>query len=257
MPGFTKLFSDIVDSSIWEEDSDIRIVWVTLLALADESGFVRGSVGWLASKAKVSEEVCTRALALFESPDRQSRTTDNEGRRLKTAERGWLILNYSYFRNEHNQLSHDPRKAYKREWMRKKRAESLSTGCPQKSTGVHPASVSVQGTGGLEGVQGESQRQSPQGNGTAPIAIVSERLCKMFKRTSGIRAYDEQYALAEVCRRPGVLEELTELEQRKPDAQYFPWTMRSLLEGWDKALDSIRNQPKGPPSLIEKRIQEI
>lgn len=138
--GFAKLYSDIVDSSIWDEPPETCKVWVTLLALSDRDGFVRGSLGWLASKSKVTIEQCGKALECFTRPDPKSRTPSNEGRRIKEVERGWLILNYSYFRDEHKQLSSNPRRVYQREWMRKKRQ---STGCQQNVNKVNPASASA------------------------------------------------------------------------------------------------------------------
>jgi hypothetical protein len=36
-----QLFAKILDSSIWLEDSDTRIVWITLLAVIDEDGMCR------------------------------------------------------------------------------------------------------------------------------------------------------------------------------------------------------------------------
>lgn len=143
--GFTKLFSDIVDSSIWDEDAEICKVWVTLLALSNASGFVRGSIPWLANKSKVSVDKCGQALTKFESPDPISRTPDNDGRRIQTVERGWIILNHGIFRGRTG-LSDDNRKAYKREWMRKHRASTTCPQSPQKSTLSTPASASVFGT---------------------------------------------------------------------------------------------------------------
>lgn len=116
MGGYAKLFSDIVDSSIWDEDAETRIVWVTMLALADQTGFVRGSVGWLAGKARVSNETCSKAIHKFESPDPHSRNPENDGRRIEAFERGWLLLNYVEHRDR---LSNDKESAQARERMRR------------------------------------------------------------------------------------------------------------------------------------------
>ncbi|MFZ2644090.1 MAG: hypothetical protein WA117_24070, partial [Verrucomicrobiia bacterium] len=118
MGGYAKLFSDIVDSSIWDEDAETRIVWVTMLALADQTGFVRGSVGWLAAKARVSTETCARAIKRFESPDPHSRNPENEGRRIESFDRGWLLLNYVEHRDR---LSNDRVAAQARDRMRRYR----------------------------------------------------------------------------------------------------------------------------------------
>lgn len=118
MAGYVKLFSEIVDSSIWEEDSDTCKVWITLLALADQDGYVRGSEGWLAGKSRVSLGKCVLALRKFKEPDLRSRTEDNEGRRIEQLEDGWLILNYISFRDR---LSADPKVVASRERVRKHR----------------------------------------------------------------------------------------------------------------------------------------
>src|SRR5208282_4474708 len=116
--GYTKLFSDIVDSSIWDEDAETRIVWVTLLALSNADGLVRGSIGWLAAKSRVSQEACRKALVKFAAPDPQSRTPDNDGRRIEPLDDGWLILNYLIFRDR---LSTNPKAVKTRERVRKHR----------------------------------------------------------------------------------------------------------------------------------------
>jgi hypothetical protein len=118
MAGYVKLFSDIVDSSIWEESPETCKVWVTLLALADADGFVRGSVGWLAGKSRVSLEHCEQSVSKFQQPDARSRTPDNDGRRIEQLDDGWLILNYMSFRER---LSNDPKATATRERVRKHR----------------------------------------------------------------------------------------------------------------------------------------
>lgn len=118
MSGYTKLFSDIVDSSIWQEPADIKVVWVTMLALADQNGCIRGSPGWLASKARVPVDRVEAALKLFQQPDPSSRTTDNDGRRIESLPDGWLILNYLSFRDR---MSNDHVAAQTRERVRKHR----------------------------------------------------------------------------------------------------------------------------------------
>jgi len=120
MSGYTKLFSDIVDSSIWREPPTICKVWVTLLALSDQDGYIRGSVGWLADKAKVDRANCQQALDLFTGPDPASRTTDNDGRRIEILDDGFLILNYLEFRDR---LSNSPKAIATRERVRKHREQ--------------------------------------------------------------------------------------------------------------------------------------
>lgn len=98
MAGYTKLFGSIVHSTIWRAPNFIRIVWVTMLALADKNGEVEASVPGLADVSRVTLEECEEALAALSSPDEYSRSKDHDGRRIATIDGGWQILNYLKYR---------------------------------------------------------------------------------------------------------------------------------------------------------------
>lgn len=95
---YTKLFHDILTSSIWSEDDKTRVMWVTVLALADHSGFVSGSIPGLATMARMSVKDAETVLDKLQSPDKYSRTEDREGRRIEKVDGGWFILNYGKYR---------------------------------------------------------------------------------------------------------------------------------------------------------------
>jgi len=116
--GFTKLFSDIILSSVWSEDDKTRLVWISLLAITNADGFVSGSVPGLATAARVSMEDCEKALKKLASPDPHSRTKDHEGRRIEVVDGGWLILNYRLYRDR---VSDDPNAVKVRERVRRHR----------------------------------------------------------------------------------------------------------------------------------------
>lgn len=98
MAGFTKLWSFIVNSTVWNEDHPTRIVWVTMLALKDQHGDVLASIPGLAHQARVTVPECELALAKFQQPDPYSRCQDHEGRRIGAIEGGWHLLNHDYYR---------------------------------------------------------------------------------------------------------------------------------------------------------------
>jgi len=123
--GFTKLFNTIVTSTIWQEDDKTRIVWITMLAIADRFGVVSASIPGLASVSNVSVDAAEKAIKNLLAPDPYSRTKDNEGRRIEIIDGGWLILNYEKYRL---MLNNEERKEYKAKWIREKRR--------QKSTNV-------------------------------------------------------------------------------------------------------------------------
>lgn len=113
--GYTKLFKDIIHSTIWQEPLDIKVVWITLLALKDMDGKVSCSVPGLASAAGVSLERTLAALEKFKQPDPYSSTKDNEGRRIEDIEGGWFVLNHYKYQEA---MSMEDRRAY---WALKQR----------------------------------------------------------------------------------------------------------------------------------------
>lgn len=117
---FTKLFSSITASTVWCEDPETKIVWITMLAMADKNGRVWGSVPGIAGIARVSVEGCRAAINKFLGPDPDSRTKDNEGRRISEIDGGWRLLNYEKYRSLRDE---EERKEYKREWIAEKRAK--------------------------------------------------------------------------------------------------------------------------------------
>jgi hypothetical protein len=96
--GFVKVYASILNSSIWTEELHVRVVWLAMLALADARGMIEGSVSGLARQANVTREQCEDALNRFLSPDPDSKTPDNEGRRIEHVRGGWHILNYRTYR---------------------------------------------------------------------------------------------------------------------------------------------------------------
>jgi hypothetical protein len=114
--GYTKLFSSIITSTIWSEPKETKILWITMLAAANKDGIVEGSVPGLACIARLSTDETARALLALESPDEWSRTKTNQGKRIKTIEGGWQLLNHSKYRAL---MSAEDR----REYLRKKQAE--------------------------------------------------------------------------------------------------------------------------------------
>lgn len=96
--GFSKLFADIIHSTVWREPMHVKVVWITMLAMSDRHGQVLASIPGLADSAKVSMDECLEALQVFLSPDEYSRTKDYEGRRIAEIDGGWLLLNYEKFR---------------------------------------------------------------------------------------------------------------------------------------------------------------
>ncbi len=154
MSGFTKLVPEIVQSSIWNEPSDIRIVWITLLAIKDENGYVRGNDKTIARMANVPLESAQQALKRFQEPDPSSNTPDREGRRIEPIPGGWFVINHSIYRAK----TYSEYEAERKKKYRLSKADMSGT-CPghvPDSSASASASSSVSDI--QEGVQGETPK---------------------------------------------------------------------------------------------------
>jgi hypothetical protein len=97
---YNRLFTKILDSSIWLEADATRIVWITLLAAMDEDGYAHFSCNEnLAHRANVSPDALEIALKILESPDKFNPEDEFQGRRIeRVTGGGWLVLKAPYYR---------------------------------------------------------------------------------------------------------------------------------------------------------------
>jgi hypothetical protein len=93
------LWSDITRSSIWDANNDVRILWITMLAMKDQDGMVDASITGLAAYARLPLATVEKALAVLEAPDPHSRSQEFEGRRVARKEGGWVVLNHLKYRD--------------------------------------------------------------------------------------------------------------------------------------------------------------
>jgi len=135
MAGYTKLFNSILASTIWGEPMPTRIVWITLLAMVNKDGIVEGSAPGLATLARVSLQQAREALHALQQPDPDSRSKTDEGRRIRTVDGGWFIINHGEYRKR---LSQDERREYLRlkqaEYRARKQASTPVNNVSDKST---------------------------------------------------------------------------------------------------------------------------
>ena len=129
MSGYTKLFQSILESTVWLEPAPIKVVWITMLAMADRDGIIEASVPGLAKRAGVERGDCEKALAIFCAPDIDSRTKAFEGRRIEPAPGGWRLLNYETYR-ERASVDEARSKAAERQ-RRKRERDAMSQNITQ------------------------------------------------------------------------------------------------------------------------------
>ena len=95
--GFTPLFSGIVMSSVWMESKEVKVLWITMLAMKDRNGFVRAVAPALARTAGLSLEETEAALRVLEAPDPRSSCKEHEGRRVHRMDGGWQVLSHARY----------------------------------------------------------------------------------------------------------------------------------------------------------------
>lgn len=95
--GYTKLF-DISASSLIELDIVYRYIFMWMMGIADFNGFFDGSPQSLARRANVPLEDMEKALELFQSPDPDSRSKKEDGRRIiyQGGNRWWMVNKVEY-----------------------------------------------------------------------------------------------------------------------------------------------------------------
>lgn len=121
MSGYTKLFNSILASTVWSEPDEVRIAWITLLAMAGKDGIVEGSTPGLSVFARLSLDATRKALERLASPDPDSRSKEHEGRRIEAIEGGWRLINHAKYRQK---LGKDERREYLKIKQREQRAKN-------------------------------------------------------------------------------------------------------------------------------------
>jgi len=121
--GFAKLDDGILKSSIMAERPEIFKVFIALLASSNWEGLAKVSPIFLASACHLSQEVVDRALERLSSPDKYSRSSEEEGRRIKRVEGGFLVINYKKYRAF--TYSDSPESVRKREYRKRVKKKDI------------------------------------------------------------------------------------------------------------------------------------
>lgn len=135
METYSKLSSSLIHSTVWREPDHVRLVWITMLAIADRHGIVRASVPGLADAARVNIDSTIEALKRFSGPDQWSRSKVDEGRRIREISGGWELINHGLYRGLG--IS-DERRTQTREAVRKHRENKNKTTGKHGKHGKHP-----------------------------------------------------------------------------------------------------------------------
>lgn len=125
---FAKLDSGIVNSTLWVQPHDVLRVWIWFLSQADANGVVRTAAPALAHACMIPLDRTREILVLLESPDPDSRSTVDDGRRIEKVDGGWQIVNYRAYRER---VSADEKRENDRIRIAEKRAAERAEGQPK------------------------------------------------------------------------------------------------------------------------------
>lgn len=140
---YAKLFGSILDSTVWQESKETRLVWITMLAMKDQDGIVEAAIPGLARRAGVSLEETEAALATLMKPDPYSRTPDHDGRRIAVVDGGWMVLNHDKYRAKEDAAERRDKEATRKAKQRERKAVSrVVPPCPAVSR-VVPSSPAM------------------------------------------------------------------------------------------------------------------
>lgn len=261
MTGYTKLFGSIVASTIWREDDKTRLVWITMLAIANKHGEVEASVPGLADLSRVSVAECRESLAKLESPDPDSRSSEQEGRRIEKVEGGWRLINHAKYRAK---LSVDERREYLAQKKREERARQHGVNsCQQMSTSVagsqlastqstHTEAEADTDTEAKEDTDSDSNAKTnppPKppavkgGGDRLPTSETAKRIATIFKRRHTTAWSDKEIAafkaLGEID-----LDDLTLLERYYASpAPYLRHDLGTFLNNFAGEIDRAKKLP--------------
>lgn len=166
---FVKLYTQVLDSTVWREPNHVLRVFLTLLLVCDREGFVRISIPGLADRAKVSIPECEEAISRLESPDPYSQSREEDGARIiRVGDNGeplWHLVNYEKYRAIKDQDQERERRRIKkaRYRARKKEGPCLPTVYPMSTPCLPSVSPIVEGEAEAEAIKNTPPTPSERG----------------------------------------------------------------------------------------------
>lgn len=182
---YGKLFASLYQGTLRGKSDEI-LVFCNLIAFADVEGFVDKHFRAISDETGLPIDRVKAAIEYLESPDPESRSSNEDGRRLVRIDThrawGWKLVNHSYYRGLRNEID---RRAQNREAQRRWRervADSVSPRKPsvseEEAASAESARLSASASPSVSPLRGsaEGERDSVVTGGSA------EPKRKRFKR---------------------------------------------------------------------------
>lgn len=291
---YAKIYASIFSGSL-RGKADALLVFINLLVHADRDGITVVHPNKISQETGLSRKRVDRAIELLSSPDEESKSSLEEGRRLVLIcpERpwGWKIVNHSQYRDlerlresvKNRVRRHRERKAL-REFSNVNtnevtlhpctvRTSVLSTPdntyCKVPSTPVPPISGAAISENALQSVTKRYESVTPPTNiNVSGVSVVDgfEQFWQLYPRKS--RIYDAQHAWVEVQANNHLAEILAAVKAQrdhedwtKDGGKYIPHPANWLRDGrWMDVLKPAEKKPwnfeEPSPELLAKIAAE-
>lgn len=177
---YNKLFTKILDSSVWLESNTTRLIWFTFLAAMDEDGFCQfASLANLAHRARVELADAKVAVECLEGPDENSSDPDNEGRRIERVSGGWIVLNAGKYRAL---VTREAIKEKTRERVARHRARKHKETAGNGSETACNAKVTQSETDSKAGAEATHRGKKEKVSNNLPTSEPAIRISNLFSR---------------------------------------------------------------------------
>ncbi len=154
---YCKLFASLYQGTLRGKPHEI-LVFTNMLAHADAEGYVDKHFRAIADEVGLSLEDVKAAIACLEGPDDESRSPEQEGRRIVRVNDsrawGWHVVNYGKYRAiKNDEDRRESNRKAQEKWREKQRKIKLGISDDKQdvSDSNHESSQSAQGEGDEEG----------------------------------------------------------------------------------------------------------
>lgn len=156
--GFTKLDENILLSSIMSEDANTFKVWIALLASCKANGISPATIPYLSSVCRIDIKTIEKSIEKLSSPDKYSRSLENEGRRIERVDGGFKIINYQKYRDY--SYSDSPEAIKKRKQREEKREGQKRDMSPNQGDILSSASASTSKSSSLSEEEKSAEKRN-------------------------------------------------------------------------------------------------
>lgn len=165
---YVKLFASLYQGTLRGKAHEI-LVFTNMLAHCDKEGFVDKHFRAIADEVGLTVEQVHAAVAILEAPDEESRSPEEQGRRIirvnDSRAWGWRVVNYGKYREIRNDADRREQNRKAQERWREKHKPAVSSRKPRVITNKQSKPI---GEGEAEG-KGQGQEEASE-QGKAPAS---------------------------------------------------------------------------------------